>query len=103
MADRIMLYLAHHSKLGITYDPSVANAGQLVAYSDSDWAVGHSTTGFILMLCGAAIVYSSKRQGCVAMSSTEAEIIAASTCSLSHLRADPPGIAAGSADAAGRG
>ena len=82
MADRIMLYLAHHSKLGITYDPSVANAGQLVAYSDSDWAVGHSTTGFILMLCGAAIVYSSKRQGCVAMSSTEAEIIAASTCSL---------------------
>ena len=54
----------------------------LDAESDSDWSIGHSTTGYLLFLCGCAIVYSSKRQPCIATSSTEAEIIAASTCSL---------------------
>jgi len=32
------------------------------------------------LLAGVAIVYSSKRQPCIALSSTEAEIIAASAC-----------------------
>jgi len=32
------------------------------------------------MLCAVAVLYSSKRQHCIALSSTEAEIIAASTC-----------------------
>ena len=56
--------------------------------SDSDWSVGHSTTGWLCFLAGCAFAYSSKRQGCIAMSSTEAEIIAASACSveLVHFR-----------------
>ena len=48
--------------------------------SDSDWAVAHSTTGWHVSLAGAAIGHASKRQPCVAGSSTEAEIVAASTC-----------------------
>ena len=50
----------------------------LTAYSDSDWAVRHSTTGFCVIFAGALIGYSSKRQHCIALSSTEAEVMAAS-------------------------
>ena len=38
-----------------------------------------TTTGFLVLLAGVAVAYSSKRQPCIAMSSTEAEIIAASS------------------------
>eukprot|EP00965_Chrysotila_dentata_P034285 1141993-Pleurochrysis_carterae.AAC.1 len=51
---------------------------QLVAYSDNDWAVSHSTTGFCITFGGAAVSYGSKRQHCTSLFSTEAEIIAAS-------------------------
>ena len=66
----------------MTIDGNLEDAGVLEAESDSDWAVGHSTTGFLLFLCGCAVVYSSKRQPCIALSSTEAEIIAASAASV---------------------
>ena len=59
-------------------DGNLPDADVLDAESDSDWSIGHSTTGYLLFLCGCAIVYSSKRQPCIALSSTEAEIIAAS-------------------------
>ena len=39
---------------------------------------GHSTSGFVFMLCEAAISWSSKRQVSVALSSCEAEIVAGS-------------------------
>eukprot|EP00965_Chrysotila_dentata_P035331 1175116-Pleurochrysis_carterae.AAC.1 len=55
-----------------------SRGAQLVAYSDSDWAVAHSTTGFCIMYGGAAVSYGSKRQHCISLSSTEAEIVAAS-------------------------
>eukprot|EP00965_Chrysotila_dentata_P107569 3554066-Pleurochrysis_carterae.AAC.1 len=45
-----------------------------VAYSDSDWAGSHSTTGFCITLGGAAVLYGSERQHCISLSSTEAEI-----------------------------
>eukprot|EP00965_Chrysotila_dentata_P140125 4632279-Pleurochrysis_carterae.AAC.1 len=61
---------------------SSSNAGgrgaQLIAYLDSDWAVAHSTMGFRVMYGGAAVAYGSKRQHCISLSSTEAEIVAAS-------------------------
>ena len=77
-AERALLYLAHTSELGMTIDGNLPDADVLDAESDSDWSIGHSTTGYLLFLCGCAIVYSSKRQPCIALSSTEAEIIAAS-------------------------
>ena len=76
---RAVLYMAHTADLSVMVDPHIESEENLYAESDSDWSVGHSTTGFVLMLAGCPIVYSSKRQPCIALSSTEAEIIAAST------------------------
>ena len=49
--------------------------------SDSDWATRHSTSGHVFMYCEAAISWASRKQKCVALSSCEAEIIAASDAS----------------------
>ena len=81
-ADDVMVYLAQTASDGITFDGHAADAAELVCYSDSDWAIGHSTTGWCMMLAGAVVAYLSKRQMCIAMSSTNAEIIAASACAI---------------------
>ena len=50
---------------------------------DSDWAgcpdSRKSTSGYVLMLNGAAVSWKSKRQSVVALSSAEAEFVAASS------------------------
>ena len=84
-ADECMLYMAQTASDGLTFDGHAKDADVLRASSDSDWAVGHSTTGYVCRLAGVAFAYSSKRQPCIAMSSTEAEIIAASTLALEAL------------------
>ena len=59
-----------------------ADERPLHGYSDSDWAVKHSTSGtWLFVLNRAAISWGSKRQHSVALSSCEAEIIAASDTS----------------------
>ena len=55
-ADRCLAYLRQHEDAGITYDASCAHP-ELHAYSDSDWAVGHSTSGWAILYCGAAVGY----------------------------------------------
>ena len=58
-------------------------ANLLWGYVDSDWAgcpdSRKSTSGYVLMLNGAAISWKSKRQSVVALSSAEAEFVAASS------------------------
>ena len=52
---------------------------QLIAFVDAAHATAQnrrSVTGFVLTLCGAAIIYRSKTQTAVAISSTEAELVA---------------------------
>jgi hypothetical protein len=53
----------------------------LKGYVDSDWAgcvdTSRSTTGFVFVLGGTAVSWSSKRQKCVTLSSCEAEYVAA--------------------------
>jgi len=49
--------------------------------SDSDWAVKHSTSGYIFTNNQAAVSWSRKRQTSVALSSCEAEIMALSEAS----------------------
>ena len=46
--------------------------------ADADWAVRHSTSGYVFTLSRAAISWGSKRQQSIALSSCEAEIMAAS-------------------------
>ena len=76
--ERVLVYLAQHETEGLNFDGNLPDAGILHAYSDSNWTSGHSTTGIILKLAGVAVCYLSKKHKCIALSSTEAQLIAAS-------------------------
>ena len=88
MVDNVIVYLAQTKSLGVTFDGASADSHKCYAETDSDWAAGHSTSGWCVYLAGAAVCYSSKRQACITVSSTEAEIVAASACAyeLVHIR-----------------
>jgi hypothetical protein len=70
------------------------NGKQLLeGYTDSDWGTlvnnkRESRTGYVLCFAGAAINWISKKQGCTALSSTEAEYIALCTAAQNktHIR-----------------
>ena len=51
---------------------------RLSGMSDSDWAVRHSTSGWVFLYNSAAISWGCKKQTSIALSSCEAEIIALS-------------------------
>ena len=80
-------YLQGYQELGLTFSKP-SNSGPmnqpniLWGFVDSDWAgcpdSRRSTTGFTLMLNGAAVAWKSKRQSVVALSSADAEFMAAS-------------------------
>ena len=75
---RIFAYLQGTINYGICYG---LNQNGLRGYSDSDYAgdpnTRKSTTGFLFLFNGGPVAWSSKRQPCVALSSTEAEFVAA--------------------------
>ena len=73
---RVVYYLHRHRHLGLRYEAS--SSPQIVGYSDSDWATRHSTSGFIFQYCRAAVSWGTKKQATIALSSCEAEIVAAS-------------------------
>ena len=68
-------YLVRHRDLGLRYS---ADDSRLHGYTDSDWATRHSTSGAVFMYNQAAVSWSCKKQVSVALSSCEAEIMAAS-------------------------
>eukprot|EP00965_Chrysotila_dentata_P054785 1819495-Pleurochrysis_carterae.AAC.1 len=68
--------LSHHRSVGLRYARSYSFP--MADFSDSDWATRHSTSGHVFMYGRAAITRSSKKQPAEALSSCEAEIIAAS-------------------------
>ena len=88
-ADVVLAYLASSREMGVVYDSkhvfslsarySPLKDG-LIGLSDSDWSTGKSISGFVLILCGGAIVWASKKQPVTSLSSTEAEYYAASVC-----------------------
>ena len=74
-ARRVLYYLESTASLGLTYS---ADQAQLYGMSDSDWATKHSTTGWVFMYNQACVTWNSSKQSSVALSSCEAEIMAAS-------------------------
>ena len=75
----VFRYLVKTLDLGIVYNRHDRKG--LYAYTDSDWAgstlVGDSksTSGYVVMLAGGPIAWSSRRQSTVATSSTYAEYV----------------------------
>jgi hypothetical protein len=78
----VLVYLGRTRKLGITYSKHSPNAGKLSALADSNWRERRSTTGFTISLAGATIASLCARQGCISMSSTEAELYALAACAI---------------------
>ncbi len=78
---RIFKYLKGTSDYGITYNHAGSNT--IEGYSDSDWSgdksTGRSTSGYIFTLANGGISWMSKQQSAVALSTAEAEYIAASS------------------------
>jgi hypothetical protein len=85
---RVLRYLAGTLDYGITYERKQDAVGEVVldGYSDSDWANDpeqrKSTTGFVFSLSGGAIAWMSCRQSIIALSTAEAEDVAACEASM---------------------
>ena len=81
-AQRVLRYLQGTKHYGLVYRQQDASE-PFVTYSDADLggdkSSGKSTTGYTVLMCGAAISWQSKLQPVVAKSTTEAEFVAAST------------------------
>jgi len=79
----ILRYLSGTKGLGIMYCKS--KTSKLTWYSDADYAgdctTRKSTTGYVSLLAGGPVVWSSCKQRCVSLSTTESEFIAASEAS----------------------
>lgn len=84
-AKRVLRYLAGTASMGLTLGAINAGLGEGVTlaptFCDADWAgdlEGRvSTTGFVLKLNGATIIWGSKKQITVTLSSAESEYLAA--------------------------
>ena len=75
---RILAYLAGTSHFGIRYRKE--HSQHLLGFSDADFGGDmekrRSTTGYVFLHCAGPIIWSSRKQTCTALSTTEAEFIA---------------------------
>ena len=81
---RVLRYVQGTLDYGLMYSADDTST-TLTGYTDADWAgdlsTRRSTTGYVFQVQGNTVSWCSKRQGCVARSTTEAEYIALSTAS----------------------
>jgi hypothetical protein len=79
---RIFRYLLHTPNFGLWYPKG--SSFHLMGYSDADYAGEKkdrkSTSGSCQFLGRSLVCWSSKKQNCVALSTTEAEYISAASC-----------------------
>jgi hypothetical protein len=79
---RILRYLKGEPGLGLSYEPRHSNADgvEVCAYTDADWAGDtddrKSTSGYLVLVDGCVVSWSSKKQSIVTLSSAEAEYVA---------------------------
>ena len=80
-AKRVLRYLKGTINYGLVFQ-SKDSTCEVVGYSDADWAsdvnTRRSTSGYVFQINESTVSWSSKRQSCVARSSTEAEYVALS-------------------------
>ena len=77
-AKHVLCYLKGTKNLRLTFG---LNKNGLIGYTDADWASQahrHSISGSVFLVSGGAISWSSRKQPIIALSTTEAEYIAAS-------------------------
>jgi hypothetical protein len=79
---RVIKFVLDTSSMGLLMEPKMEKGKlvfKLVGYSDSDWAGDKdnrkSVSGFMLFLCNVLIMWRSKQQKTVALSSAEAEFV----------------------------
>jgi Reverse transcriptase (RNA-dependent DNA polymerase) len=82
---RLYRYLKGTQELVLTYGgPEMDWKTEFVAFADADWgtqdASAKSTSGYVFLLAGGAICWSSKKQQVIALSTTEAEYYAGTHC-----------------------
>ena len=86
-AMRILRYLRGTTDFSLEY--AAQNRGELICFSDADYAgdtsTRRSTTGQLLKFNGGVVSWASSRQHSVALSTTEAEFIAAAETAKSAL------------------
>jgi len=84
---RVFRYLRGTSDYGLCYQgrPGLERMLEIRGFVDADWAGDldqrRSTSGYVFSLFGGAVSWMSKRQSVVALSTTEAEYIAATHAS----------------------
>ena len=81
-AKHVLVYLGRTRKMGTTYSKHAPNASKLTALADANWRHTRSTSGYCIFLGGACIASCCRRQGCIAMSTTEAELVALAECAI---------------------
>ena len=67
---RVLFHLHHHRLVGLRYE---ADQHDMTGQSDSDWAIKHSTTGYVSTYSSAKISWASKKQAAIAL---VAEVVA---------------------------
>lgn len=80
-AKRVLRYLSGTADIGLNFDGSAASGRRLIAYTDADFAGcpddRNSTSGLVLMLSCAPVIWSSRKQTITATSTTDAEYVSA--------------------------
>lgn len=81
-AKRVLRYLQGTADFGILYKKE--GNKELIGFTDSDYAGSvedrKSTSGYVFILSSTAVAWSSRKQPIVALSTTEAEFVAAAAC-----------------------
>jgi hypothetical protein len=81
---RVLRYLKGTANVGLVYGQSRPNSDKVkfLGYSDSDWGADshdrRSVSGVCVSMAGAPVVWSSRKQSVTAVSTMEAEYVAAS-------------------------
>lgn len=78
---RVLRYLKHTVDVGLEFKRNQST--DLCCYVDADWGMDvhdrKSVTGFVLKVYGSTLMWGTRKQNCVSLSTTEAELVALCT------------------------